>query len=89
AVSIDLNRRQGNFIQGAACTDDTQCLSKICRRVDQDGKKCQQTDTRPKGDTCLVNTACVTNLCSFTSKDTQRIGPQRCCVVESTLDCEP
>ncbi|CAG8807284.1 16892_t:CDS:1, partial [Racocetra fulgida] len=41
----------GNFIKGAACTDDTQCLSKICRRVDQDGKKCQQTDKRTKGDT--------------------------------------
>ncbi|CAG8749815.1 16589_t:CDS:1, partial [Racocetra fulgida] len=85
---IDLNRRQGNFTLGAPCSNDTECETSVCRRVDQDGRKCQQTDTRPKGDTCLVEEACNgTLICSF--NDTKGTGPKLCCNLEFTLDCEP
>ncbi|CAG8802544.1 3694_t:CDS:1, partial [Gigaspora margarita] len=63
AVNIDIKRRQGNTghepscknveggkynALGQSCTDDTQCETEICRRLDQGANECHSSDKRNK-----------------------------------------
>ncbi|CAG8820328.1 20737_t:CDS:1, partial [Gigaspora rosea] len=41
AVRINLKRGGFSKPQGAACVDDTECQTKICRIADRDAHKCQ------------------------------------------------
>ncbi|KAF0483865.1 hypothetical protein F8M41_023192 [Gigaspora margarita] len=55
---------------GTHCNNDNVCGTQICRIVDQDGHKCQMTDTRKAGDACLVDDACEGDLICFNLKCT-------------------
>ncbi|CAJ0844871.1 2728_t:CDS:2, partial [Entrophospora sp. SA101] len=41
--------------QGDPCVRDSSCSTKICRRSDSDAEKCQTSDKRSTGESCLVN----------------------------------
>ncbi|CAG8455830.1 25564_t:CDS:2 [Dentiscutata erythropus] len=49
--------------QGANCTADDQCQTKICRIADPDGHTSQTSDTRENGVSCLADAACKSDLC--------------------------
>nr|CAG8452018.1 6881_t:CDS:2 [Entrophospora candida] len=44
-------------------SDDNSCISKVCRVLGNDIKKCQLTDTRKALTICMVNEACSSKLC--------------------------
>ncbi|CAG8802933.1 4230_t:CDS:1, partial [Gigaspora margarita] len=61
AVSIDLKKRILDL--GENCNRDVDCKTNICRIVDKDGNKCQQTDTRPYDANCFEDAACESGKC--------------------------
>ncbi|CAJ0844344.1 1477_t:CDS:2 [Entrophospora sp. SA101] len=44
-------------------SDDDSCITKVCRVLGNDIKKCQLTDTRKAVTICMVNEACSSKLC--------------------------
>ncbi|RIB02334.1 hypothetical protein C2G38_2228105 [Gigaspora rosea] len=68
AVSINLKKRQdfsSFFGQGHNCTDendDLKCITLICRIKGEDTHKCQISDERDVGETCLSDEACKAGL---------------------------